>query len=240
MHDYDPRIVDLYDGDNPDGPDHDYYRSLADELDAASILDIGCGTGILTVTFVRQGRSVTGVDPSPAMLAKARARSGGEEVEWIDGDSSVVPHREYRYAVMTGNVAQHIPDGDWERTLGDVARVMQPGGVLAFESRNPEVRAWEAWAAEPESTRETMHGRLREWTEVGQPKDGRVVLTFHNEFVASGEHLVQQEVLAFRSKHEIERALIGAGFSVRAVHGGWGRESFEPDSRLMIFEAVRN
>lgn len=240
MKDYDPRIVDLYDGDNPDGPDHDFYRALADELDAASILDIGCGTGILTVTFMRQGRSVTGVDPSPAMLAKARARAGGAAVQWVEGDSSAIPDREFNYVVMTGNVAQHIPDGDWERTLCDIARVMLPGGVLAFESRNPEVRAWEAWAAEPETTRETMHGRLREWTEVSQPKDGRVVLTFHNEFAESRDHLVQQEVLAFRTRHEIERALAAAGFSVRAVHGGWGRERFEHDSRVMIFEAVRN
>ena len=240
MKDYDPRIVDLYDGDNPDGPDHDFYRSLADELDAASILDIGCGTGILTVTFMQQGRSVTGVDPSPAMLAKARSRAGGAAVQWIEGDSTANPAREFEYAVMTGNVAQHIPDGDWERTLLDIARVMPPGGILAFESRNPQARAWEAWAAEPESARETMHGRLRQWTETSQPKDGRVVLTFHNEFAESGEHLVRQEVLAFRTRHEIERGLAVAGFSVRAVHGGWGRERFGSDSRVMIFEAVRN
>lgn len=34
MPDHDPRIVALYDEDNPDGPDHDWYRLLADEIDA--------------------------------------------------------------------------------------------------------------------------------------------------------------------------------------------------------------
>lgn len=48
MTDYDQRLVDLYDQDNPDGADHDFYRAVADEVSAESILDLGCGTGILT------------------------------------------------------------------------------------------------------------------------------------------------------------------------------------------------
>lgn len=73
--DYDRRLIELYDVDNPDGPDHDYFRLLAQELDARSILDLGCGTGILTVTFAHEGREVVGVDPSPAMLGFARTRA---------------------------------------------------------------------------------------------------------------------------------------------------------------------
>lgn len=236
MPDYDPRIVDLYDLDNPDGPDHDYYRALAEGRQA--VLDLGCGTGILTVTLAASGRVVTGIDPSPAMLAHARARPGADAVSWHEGDSRGIPAAGYDLAIMTGNVAQHIPDGDWERTLDDLSRVVTPGGVLAFESRNPEVRAWEAWAAEGETERQTPHGLLRERMEVGQPKDGRVVLTFHNEFVETGDIVVEQLVLAFRSRHEIERALLAAGFAVPAVHGGWRREPFEATSPIMVFEAV--
>ena len=44
MADYDARLVELYDTDNPDGSDHEFYRQLADEIGAGAILDIGCGT----------------------------------------------------------------------------------------------------------------------------------------------------------------------------------------------------
>lgn len=156
MNDYDRRRVALYDEDNPDGPDHDFYRVLADEVSAYSIVDLGCGTGILTVTFARQGRTVVGVDPSASMLAYARRRIGTAGVNWIVGDSRSIPAGLFDYAVMTGNVAQHMSDPDWNRTLSDLRKSLRKGGTLSFESRNPAVRAWESWASDERTTRETV------------------------------------------------------------------------------------
>lgn len=128
MSDYDPRLVDLYDQDNPDGLDHDFYRSLADVRGARAIVDLGCGTGLLTVTFVTEGRRVVGVDPSAVMLDLARRRPGASGVEWIEGDSASIPGDDFDLAVMTGNVAQHIGDADWTRTLADLRRSLRAGG----------------------------------------------------------------------------------------------------------------
>lgn len=47
------RLAALYDIDNPDGPDHDFFRAFAARIDARRIVDLGCGTGILTVTLPR-------------------------------------------------------------------------------------------------------------------------------------------------------------------------------------------
>lgn len=146
--DYDPRIVDLYDEDNPDGPDHDFYRSLVKEREAQTILDLGCGTGLLTVTLARDSRKVIGIDPSSAMISFARDRPGANQVTWIEGDSSSVPDEQFDFAIMTGNVAQHIQDSDWMSTLHDLRRCMQVDSTLAFESRNPTARAWEEWQSD--------------------------------------------------------------------------------------------
>src|SRR5215471_5521817 len=78
-------LVELYDLDNPGGEDHAYYRALADELNARSIVDLGCGTGLLTRSLAWPGRVVTGVDPSRTMLEYARSQPGSGAVTWIHG-----------------------------------------------------------------------------------------------------------------------------------------------------------
>lgn len=235
--DYDPRIVDLYDGDNPDGPDHDYYRSLAAALDARRILDVGCGTGMLTVTLVAPGRRVVGVDPSSSMLAYARCRPGAERVRWVEGDTRALSGDEFDLVVMTGNVAQHIPDPHWQRSLRDVRRLASPNTTLAFESRNPSARAWEAWSQEAPSTRPTMYGPLREWYEVEERGGGCVLLRAFNHFENTGETVVDERLLTFRSQEELAAQLSDAGFEVTAVWGGWSRTPFDGSQPLMIFEA---
>lgn len=163
MSDYDARLVGLYDQDNPDGPDHDFYRSLADEHGARSVLDVGCGTGLLTTTFARAGRHVVGLDPSETMLDFARRRPGGQRIDWILGDTRALPPGRFNLAVLTGNVAQHILDPEWQSTLRDLHQQLGGGGVLAFDSRNPRTRAWEIWASQKPSFRDTQHGALVEW-----------------------------------------------------------------------------
>jgi SAM-dependent methyltransferase len=48
-----------------------------------TVADLGCGTGLLSSAFAARGHRVVGVDPAPAMLELARARRGGDRVEWV-------------------------------------------------------------------------------------------------------------------------------------------------------------
>lgn len=232
----DPRLIDLYDGDNPDGPDHDFYRSLAAGIPDARILDLGCGTGILTVTFDAPGRAVVGVDPSAAMLAYARRRPGGDAVTWVLGDSSAAPAGPFDLAVMTGNVAQHIPEADWMRTLHDLRARLRPGGILAFESRNPIARAWESWTVTTPERRDSAHGQIDEWS-TAVPIDPGVELTAHTRFLQSGDTVTEVLVLAFRSRERITADLVAAGFTVDHVAGDWHGAPFTGAEPLMIFTA---
>lgn len=137
MIDYDSRLVDLYDEDNPDGPDHDFYRALADERHAKSVLDLGCGTGILTATLVRDDRTVVGVDPSAGMVTYARRRPGASSVTWILGDSRSIPDVQFDYTVMTGNVVQHILGTDWDRTFAIFAAAWLPAALSLSKAATP-------------------------------------------------------------------------------------------------------
>ncbi|MFZ8757044.1 class I SAM-dependent methyltransferase [Microbacterium sp. HMH0099] len=235
--DYDPRVVDLYDEDNPDGPDHDFYRRLAASERADAVVDLGCGTGLLTVTLAVGGRRVVGVDPSASMLAFARRRDGAEAVQWVHGDSGAIPARVFDLALMTGNVAQHIDDGAWTRTLRDVRDRLRAGAVLAFETRNPGVREWESWATAGCHDRETSRGRVSEWMTVDAVDERRVRFTAYTDFGEGGGPHTETQTLVFRSRHEVESDLRVAGFEVEAVHGDWTGRPLRPDDRLMIFVA---
>src|SRR5437588_1631864 len=81
----DPRLVAIYDSLNPYLPDRQpgFYVGLAAELGAVEIVDLGCGTGLITRELARLGYRVTAVDPAPAMLDIARQRPYGDRVRWI-------------------------------------------------------------------------------------------------------------------------------------------------------------
>jgi SAM-dependent methyltransferase len=92
---------------------------------------------------------VVAVDPAEASLEVAGLKDGAAEVRWIHGDAAALPSLGADLAVMTGNVAQvFLTDEDWERALGGIGAALRPGGYLVFETRRPEYRAWQEWAAD--------------------------------------------------------------------------------------------
>lgn len=238
----DPRLAAVYDLDNPDGADHDFFRRLADEHGAMDIADVGCGTGILTVTLAGSDRHVTGIDPASAMLEQARSRPGGDRVTWILGTAEQLQPDSADLVLMTGNVAMHILDDQWDDTLAHIARALKPGGILAFESRNPEARAWEQWHDTP-STRDTPIGPLRESTVTDPPDNtGLVVMHCHNEFTDDG-HVVDVDLrLQFRTHERIVQDLAAAGLRCEATYSDWNQTPFRggADQPLMVFVAGRN
>lgn len=241
QHYAEPRLVALYDTDNPRGADTDFYLRLAAETGARKILDLGCGTGLLTRELAVGGRQVIGIDPAPAMLAFARQQPGAERVEWREGDSRALGTPDADLAVMTGNVAQIFLDDDhWAATLSDLHAALRPGGVLAFESRNPDNREWESWHREATFERlDTPDGPMETWLDVTHVTQGRVSMLGHNVFTETGEDLVVESELRFRSRGELTASLTAAGFSVEQVYGDWLSGPLNPASRVMIFVACR-
>jgi SAM-dependent methyltransferase len=238
----DPRLVALYDALNPFGPDTGFYLELAADLGVSSVLDIGCGTGLLACELARQGHRVIGADPSPAMLAVARARPGADVVRWVAGEAAQLAGTGADLAVLSGHVCQVIAEDDrWQAALADIHAALRPGGWLAFESRNPAARAWLDW--KPETTRKRVGdgagGQVESWTQVTAGTDGLVRFEIHYRFESAGEELVSAGELRFRDQQELTRALTGAGFAVEHVYGDWDRRPVSAGSPELIFVAAR-
>lgn len=91
-----------------------------------TVLDIACGTGIVTGRLLRPGRTVVGVDRSPGMLGLAGGRVPGGVVR---GDATRLPFASDAVdAVVIVWLLHLLPRP--EPVLAEAARVLRPGGVL--------------------------------------------------------------------------------------------------------------
>lgn len=234
----DEQLVELYDTDNAARNDHQYYRALADAVQAKKIIDFGCGTGLLTRALATQTRVVIGIDPSPTMLGYARRQPGAETVIWVDGDATAIgASSDVDLAVSSGNTMMHLSPEAYPSALESLAAALRPGGVISFESRNPSARAWTQWTRSATYTeRETPFGHLCEWIEVTDMDNGRVAFDAHNEF-QDGRDAVYTSVLYFRGEEEITADLRRAGFNDIRVCGGWHNETVADHSPVLVFQA---
>jgi SAM-dependent methyltransferase len=236
----DPRQIAIYDAVNAyePGTQPDFYLGLAERIGAQTIVDLGCGTGIITLEFASRGYRMIGVDPSPAMLVAARQKPGADGVQWVQGGAGQLGTPGADLAIMSGHVAQFIlEDADWLEALDRVREALRPGGYLAFETRDPRAREWERWTGRKRLIPESPYGRIESWTEVTSVEGEVVHATGHRRPLRSNEELVSPFVLRFRSEELLRESLTSSGFSVEHVFGDWDGRPSGPGERELIVVA---
>jgi len=119
-----------------------YFRDvLARQFDTGvsglRVLDIGCGGGFLAEEFAALGCQVTGIDPSPASIAAARAHAAerGLRIDYRAGAGEELPVPDAAFDVACCcDVLEHVPDVD--RVISETTRVLKPGGLYLFDTVN--------------------------------------------------------------------------------------------------------
>jgi SAM-dependent methyltransferase len=117
----------------------DYSEGLYDAIAGGAIdgipaVDVGCGTGFVTMALRRRGWRVLGVDFSAPMLAQARAASGGT-LPLVRARGESLPLRDGSAALVTCGTSFH-----WlapASALAEFVRVLAPGGRVALFWRYP-------------------------------------------------------------------------------------------------------
>lgn len=140
----------------PDG-----YHDLIDDLEleflerharGRSVLEVGCGTGLLLERMARFSSSARGVDLSEGMLEHARARG----LDAVVGSATELPFEADSFDVSCAfKVLAHVRD--IELALSEMARVVRPGGTVVAEFYNP-------WSLRALAKRLGPAGRISERT----------------------------------------------------------------------------
>jgi len=104
------------------------------------VLDVACGTGVVAVTAARRGGRVTGLDLTPELLERARenAEIAGVEIDWHEGDAEELPFKDAEFDVVLSQFG-HIFAPRPLVAIGQMLRVLKPGGTIAFATWPPEL-----------------------------------------------------------------------------------------------------
>jgi ubiquinone/menaquinone biosynthesis C-methylase UbiE len=130
-----------------------------------SVLEIGCGTGLMALALARGGRRVTGIDVSRVALERARSRAPGmRELEFTLVSGVNLPYTDALFdCAYSIEVVEHLHEHDAQTHFTEVRRILRPGGRYWFMTPNAlaSVSAPERFGV---STSVDSDVHLKEWT----------------------------------------------------------------------------
>jgi len=253
---YDSFIADYYD----ESPivkgrlqDVAFYRDAARDF-GDPVLELGCGTGRITMALAQAGKRVTGLDLSERMLERAVKKRSAlyteerERVHLVQGDMAQFDLGEkFRLIIIPFRPLQHLLEVKQQMgCLECVHKHLAPGGRLVLD----------VFQTDAERMHDPVHMREMLVTEYSTPEGRRVKITervagFHRaeqvndvEMIFSvlhpdgrKERMVFAWPLRYFFRYEVEHLLARCGFRVAAVYGNFDRAPILDDSPEMIFVA---
>lgn len=110
------------------------------EWAGSHVLDLGCAGGFMAEALAQRGAIVTGIDPAKLAIEAARshAKHSGLSISYDVGVGERLPYADASFdAVVCVDVLEHVSDLD--RVIGEIERVLKPGGMFLYDTinRNP-------------------------------------------------------------------------------------------------------
>jgi SAM-dependent methyltransferase len=251
---FDHRVASAYDFET-DGSqpvvvdDIPFYVGLAQEAAAAghAVLELGCGTGRVTLPIARAGVEVTGVDNAATMLDIARGKSeDASNPRWVEAGMAdfsldqrfglvIVPFRSFLLLLSVEEQKQ---------CLARIRDHLLPGGRLALNFFNPSILAIAEWLGDKQGRwlrSEPQPGKER-WVNRRYETAAQALDETRADVILSDEGAVIQRVernlrLRWVYRYEMEHLLALTGFEVEALYGWFDRSPFTEESSEMVWLA---
>ncbi len=226
---YGDRIAEVYDAFYEDTLDTDRaVEALAGLASGGPVLELAIGTGRLALPLAEHGLVVHGIDASEQMVARLRAKRGGEAIPVTIGDFADVPVEDsYRLIFIAFNTLfALLTQEDQLRCFANVAKHLSDDGVFAVEAFFPDLARFD------------RHQRTQTtWVDAGRvlldasrhsPVEQRVD-SQHVVITEAGTKLYPVSLrYAFPSELDLMARL--AGLELRERWGSWRRDPFTAES----------
>lgn len=245
--------ADFYDWENAqtlDRRDVKFWQKMAVRAHGP-ILELGCGTGRVTIPIARTGARIIGVDRSSEMLGHAVTRSrrmrSRARPAWLRGDIRSLPFRKSaRFDLVMapyGILQSLVRESDLKATLASVSRVLARGGIFGVDLV-PDLPVWKEYR-----NKVRFRGRRRGGTSritlvesVRQDRSKKLTL-FDQEYIEQrgGERLSRRFSLVFRTLTvpQMTKRLENAGFRINAVLGDYDGEPWDPRADVWLILAEK-
>jgi SAM-dependent methyltransferase len=202
------------------------------------VLELAIGTGRVALPLAGRGIAVEGIDASEAMVARLRAKPGGESIPVVIGDMAQVPASGpfgLVYLVFNALFGLLSPAQQAE-CFRNVARVLDPGGVFVIECFVPDLARFDR-DQRVQARAVTEDSAIIELSrhDVAQQRITTQIVTLDGQ----GTHL-RPVALRYSWPSELDLMAQQAGLQLRERHGDWDRRPFDSSSRGHISVSQRD
>ena len=224
-----------------------FWERLAAAQDGR-VLELGCGTGRITVPVARAGADIVGIDRSGEMLARGRARlrRARQRAHLVRGDIRALPFRRrpgFSLVMAPYGILQSLTrEQDLVATLASVARVLGRGALFVIDLV-PDLPRWSEYEGRTSLAGKRGRGTSLTLVESVRQDRRRHLTIFDQEYIErrGRERHVHRFSLTFRtlSVPQMARRLEAAGFQVEAVLGDYRGGPWDSRADVWVIIARR-
>ena len=213
------------------------------------VLELGCGTGRVTIPVARAGARMIGVDRSAEMLGKARKRVQRSKLKgniaWLRGDIRQLPFRQdvgFNLVIAPYGILQSlVSESDLKATLASVHRVLGRGGVFGLDLV-PDLPVWKEYRDRVRFRGVRGGSKITLIESVRQDRAKKLTI-FDQTYIEDrrGRRKVRNFALVFRTLTvpQMARRLERAGFRIRAVLGDYDGQPWDVRADVWLILAER-